>query len=68
VQPSARSFGHLQGSVGTWGWGGAAGTRFFIDPVEDLIGLFFTNVFGYQFSPTANLAERFQKLTYEALV
>lgn len=55
------------GSVGTYGWGGAAGTWIFIDPSEDLIGLFFTNVFGYQFSPTADLFHRFQKMTYEAL-
>ena len=59
--------GALPGSPGTYGWGGAAGTWFFVDPVEDLIGLFFTHVFMYQFNPTADLAERFQKHTYEAL-
>ncbi|HEX3917448.1 MAG TPA: serine hydrolase domain-containing protein [Caulobacteraceae bacterium] len=58
----------LPGSIGTYGWGGAAGTWFFVDPTEDLIGLFFTHVFGYQFSPTADLFHRFEKLTYEALV
>ena len=56
-----------QGSAGTYGWGGAAGTWFFVDPVEDLIGLFFTNVFMYQFNPKADLWERFQKMTYETL-
>jgi CubicO group peptidase (beta-lactamase class C family) len=56
------------GSPGTFGWGGAAGTWFFVDPVEELVGLFFTHVFGYQFLPTADLFERFEKLTYEALV
>ncbi len=60
--------GAMPGSPGTYGWGGAAGTWFFVDPIEDLIGLFFTHVFGYQFNPSANLAERFQKHTYEALV
>ncbi len=59
--------GAVPGSAGTYGWGGAAGTWFFVDPVEDLIGLFFTHVFNYQFNPTADLAERFQKHTYEAL-
>ena len=59
--------GALPGSPGTYGWGGAAGTWFFVDPVEDLIGLFFTHVFMYQFNPMADLAERFQKHTYEAL-
>jgi hypothetical protein len=42
-------------------------TRSFVDPEEELIGLFFTHVFGYQFSPTADLLHRFEKLTYEAL-
>ncbi len=56
------------GSAGTFGWGGAAGTWFFVDPAEDLFGLFFTHVFGYQFSPTADLFVRFEKMAYEALV
>ena len=45
------------GSAGTFGWGGAAGTWFFVDPKEALVGLFFTHV-----------PERFEKLAYEALV
>ena len=59
--------GALPGSPGTYGWGGAAGTWFFVDPVEELIGLFFTHVAMYQINPRADLAERFQKQTYEAL-
>ena len=59
--------GALPGSPGTYGWGGAAGTSFFVDPVEDIVGLFFTHVFMFQFNPTADLAERFQKHIYEAL-
>ena len=58
----------MPGSPGTFGWGGAAGTWFFIDPVEEIVGLFFTHVFGYQFLPTADLFERFEKMTYEALI
>lgn len=58
---------NLPGSVGTYGWGGAAGTWFFVDPEEDLFGLFFTHIFGYQFSPDADLPFRFEKLVYEAL-
>ncbi len=57
----------MPGSAGTYGWGGAAGTWFFVDPKEELIGLFFTHVFGYQFLPTADLFERFEKMAYEAL-
>ena len=60
--------GALPGSPGTYGWGGAAGTWFFVDPVEQLIGLFFTHVAMYQINPEADLAERFQKQTYEALL
>jgi CubicO group peptidase (beta-lactamase class C family) len=58
----------VPGSPGTFGWGGAAGTWFFVDPAEELIGLFFTHVFGYQFSPKADLFFRFEKMTYEALI
>jgi len=56
------------GSAGSFGWGGAAGTWFFVDPAEDLFGMFFTHVFGYQFSPLADLHFRFEKMVYEALV
>lgn len=59
---------YTPGSAGQFGWGGAAGTWFFVDPAEELTGLFFTHVFGYQFLPTATLAERFEKMVYEALV
>lgn len=51
------------GSAGAFGWAGAAGTWFFIDPKEELFGLFFTQVFGFLF-PTA---VQFEKMTYEAL-
>lgn len=59
--------GFMPGTAGTFGWGGAAGTWFFVDPTEDLFGLFFTHVFGYQFSPQADLMFRFEKMAYEAL-
>ena len=55
------------GSPGTFGWGGAAGTWFFVDPVEQMWGMFFTHVFGYQFNPSADLMLRFEKMAYEAL-
>ncbi len=56
------------GSIGTYGWGGAAGTWFFVDPAENLAGLFFTHVFLYQFNPVAYLETDFEKGVYEALV
>lgn len=58
----------MPGSAGTFGWGGAAGTWFFVDPAEEVFGLFFTHVFGYQFHPSATLFERFEKMVYEAMV
>ena len=50
--------------------GGAAGTWFFVDPREDLAGLFFTHVFLYGNRPggMADLTRRFMKMTYQALV
>ena len=53
----------MPGSAGAFGWAGAAGTWFFVDPNEELVGMFFTHVFGFMF-PTA---VQFEKMTYEAL-
>ncbi|HEY3289310.1 MAG TPA: serine hydrolase domain-containing protein [Anaerolineae bacterium] len=52
-------------SVGTWSWGGAANTTFWVDPVEDLIGIFMT-----QFIPpgTHPIADDFANLVYQSLV
>jgi CubicO group peptidase (beta-lactamase class C family) len=57
--------GHPQGSVGRYGWGGAAGTRFWIDPREELIGLFMIQIMpGGHYS----IQDEFEVLTYQALV
>lgn len=53
------------GSDGAFGWGGAARTDFWIDPQEDLIGLFMIQLFG---GNTRWLADDFRVLTYQALV
>ena len=37
---------HTLGSVGTCSWGGMASTTFWIDPVEELIGVFMTQLVG----------------------
>jgi CubicO group peptidase (beta-lactamase class C family) len=52
------------GSVGEYNWGGAAGTRFWIDPRESLIGLFMVQSIPHQ----TRLAKEFRILTYQALV
>ncbi|MCI0439332.1 MAG: beta-lactamase family protein [Chloroflexi bacterium] len=53
------------GSEGTFSWGGAASTIFWIDPVEDLVAILMT-----QFMPSSQyqLRRDFQIATYQALV
>jgi CubicO group peptidase (beta-lactamase class C family) len=52
------------GSQGIFGWGGAATTQVFIDPKEDLVGLYFT-----QFMPGDRTWQaQFQTLVYQAIV
>ena len=55
----------VPGSVGTYAWGGAASTYFFIDPQEELIGLFLT-----QLTPSSSypLRAQFRGLVYQAIV
>jgi len=52
------------GSVGEYNWGGAAGTRFWIDPQEQLIGVFMVQSIPHR----TTLANQFKVLTYQALV
>ena len=54
---------HTVGSLGTCGWGGMASTTFWIDPVEELIGIFITQLVGAD-SP---FQAQFRVLTYQAL-
>jgi CubicO group peptidase (beta-lactamase class C family) len=53
------------GSVGTFAWGGAANTKFWIDPREELIGILML-----QFMPndTYPVGQNFRTLVYQALV
>jgi CubicO group peptidase (beta-lactamase class C family) len=51
------------GSVGSFGWGGAAGTRFWIDPHEELIGLFMVQILPHR----TRMADEFQLLTYQSI-
>jgi CubicO group peptidase (beta-lactamase class C family) len=52
------------GSEGRFGWGGAAATRFWVDPKEGLIGLLMPQLF---FSEEP-IGDRFQNLVYQAIV
>jgi CubicO group peptidase (beta-lactamase class C family) len=52
------------GSAGEYNWGGAAGTRFWIDPQEELIGVFMVQSIPHR----TRLANQFKVLTYQAIV
>ena len=52
------------GSDGAYYWGGAAGTRFWIDPEEDLIGIFMVQSLPHQ----TTLADEFRVMTYQSIV
>jgi CubicO group peptidase (beta-lactamase class C family) len=51
-------------SLGTFGWDGAFYTRFFVDPKEDLIGIFMSQVDSYW---DENLIGKFRVLVYQAI-
>ncbi len=52
------------GSEGEYNWGGAAGTRFWIDPEENLIGIFMVQSIPHR----TRLADTFKVLTYQSIV
>lgn len=51
------------GSEGEFNWGGAAGTRFWIDPKEELIGIYMVQILPHPYS----FGEEFKQLTYQAI-
>jgi CubicO group peptidase (beta-lactamase class C family) len=53
------------GSEGEYNWGGAAGTSFWIDPKEHMVGVFLVNVLP---SNDVVAAGQFKRMAYEALV
>lgn len=53
------------GSIGSYGWGGAASTLFWVDPVEHLTAMFFTQVLTLSPLP---LRGTLRQLVYQALV
>jgi CubicO group peptidase (beta-lactamase class C family) len=52
------------GSAGTYRWGGAAGTTFWIDPKEHMFGLFLIQIL----PPNVSASGEFQRMAYQALV
>ncbi len=67
VRPGPGETGEL-GSEGSYYWGGAYGTTFWIDPAEQLIGVFMVNgVKSDKDSPTA-YSQLLELFTYQAIV
>lgn len=59
------AFAEPQGSLGSYGWGGYAETYFWIDPVEEIIGVMMMQ---YLPSRTYPLRNNFHTLVYQALL
>jgi CubicO group peptidase (beta-lactamase class C family) len=55
----------VPGSVGDFGWGGAASTTFWVDPVEDLVCVFMTQLLP---SSTHPIRSQLKQLVHQALV
>jgi CubicO group peptidase (beta-lactamase class C family) len=55
-------------SVGSYGWGGAAGTRYFADPKEDLFAICFTQLMGRGMIPTGDYVQDMVRIVYQALI
>jgi CubicO group peptidase (beta-lactamase class C family) len=55
-------------SIGSYGWGGAAGTTYFADPKEDIICACFTQVFMHMMMPDNYYQEDFERLVYQSLI
>jgi CubicO group peptidase (beta-lactamase class C family) len=54
----------MMGSPGEYNWGGAAGTRFWIDPQEELIGIFMIQILPHT---GLEYGSEFRVLTYQAI-
>jgi CubicO group peptidase (beta-lactamase class C family) len=54
----------MMGSPGEYNWGGAAGTRFWIDPQEELIGIFMIQILPHT---GLEYGSQFRVLTYQSI-
>lgn len=52
------------GTRGAYGWGGAAGTNFWVDPAQGIIGIFMTQSIPHQ----TQLSQQFRVLSYQAFL
>ena len=53
------------GTKGEYRWGGAAGTRFWIDPKEEMVTIFMVQVLPYT---GLSYGREFKRLAYQAIV
>ena len=58
----------LMRSVGSYGWDGAAGTTYWADPSEELMGICLTQVMQAGMMPNNDYQAAFQRLAYQALI
>lgn len=54
-------------SIGSYGWDGAAGTTYWADPREELLGVCLTQVMQAGMMPNNDYQATFQRMTYQAL-
>ena len=54
-------------SPGSYGWDGAAGTSYWADPAEELLGVCLTQVIAAGLMPGNDFQETYQRLAYQAL-
>ncbi len=59
------SSGTILNSVGNYWWGGYFSTSYWIDPVEDLVAVFMTQMFPDEHE---EIYEKFQVLAYQAII
>ncbi len=55
----------LPNSVGTFSWGGAFGTVFFVDPEQQMVGVMMCQIQPYSH---LNIRRDFQTLIYQAII
>jgi CubicO group peptidase (beta-lactamase class C family) len=59
--------GQISGTPGQCFWSGAAGTFFWIDPVEELAVIFMTQYLAWSPAPSVNVARELRAIVYGAL-
>ncbi|MDQ6676189.1 MAG: serine hydrolase [Acidobacteriota bacterium] len=62
IQPSIGRSGEPV-SEGTYWWAGLAGTRFWIDPKENMVGIFLINIL----QPDRSVEKQFIRFAYQAI-